>query len=231
MVYFYIFELFGAFLIVSFFPLSILFTLVVSIAPKRKSTPSQNPLHSKASSSSNPTPSHILFYDENARKDFSENFSRRGVHSERRVILADFADINLPDVIHSQGWESLCDMPITCPSVLIQEFYSNMHGIDSSIPLFHTHVRRTHIVVTPQLVADVLHVPRVEHPDYPGCDRLRTMSKDEMISTFCERTSDWGDHHFTPCKAFAKGPRFINMVMTFVLRPFSHYNSITEPCA
>ena len=36
-VYFYIFELFGAFLIVSFFPLSLLFTLVMSMALKRKS--------------------------------------------------------------------------------------------------------------------------------------------------------------------------------------------------
>ena len=78
---------------------------------------------------------------------------------------------------------------------------------------------------------DVLHVPRVEQPDYPGCKRLRTVSKDEMISAFCERPSDWGDRQFTPCKAFAKGPRFINMVMTFVLHPLSHYNSITEPRA
>ena len=31
--------------------------------------------------------------------------------------------------------------------------------------------------------------------------------------------------------AFAKGPRFLNMVMTFVLHPLSHYNSITEPRA
>ena len=30
---------------------------------------------------------------------------------------------------------------------------------------------------------------------------------------------------------FAKGPRFMNMVMTFVLHPLSHYNSITEPSA
>ena len=30
---------------------------------------------------------------------------------------------------------------------------------------------------------------------------------------------------------FAKGPRFLNMVMNFVLYPLSHYNSITEPCA
>ena len=36
---------------------------------------------------------------------------------------------------------------------------------------------------------------------------------------------------FTPCRPFAKGPRFMNMVMTFVLHPLSHYNSITEPRA
>ena len=52
-----------------------------------------------------------------------------------------------------------------------------------------------------------------------------------MISAFCERPSDCGDHQFTPCKAFAKGPRFINMLMTFVLHPLSHYNSITKPRA
>ena len=77
----------------------------------------------------------------------------------------------------------------------------------------------------------MLHVPRVGHPNYPGCDRLRTLSKDEMISAFCECPSNWGDRQFTPCKAFAKGPKFINMVMTFVLHPFSHYNSIIEPRA
>ena len=145
--------------------------------------------------------------------------------------MADFADTNLPDVIHSWGWESLCDVPVTCPFVRIQEFYSNMYGLDSSVPLFHTHVRGTRIIVTPELVSDVLRVPRVEHPNYPGCERLRTVSKDEMISTFCECLSNWGDRYFTPCKAFAKGPRFINMVMTFVLHPLFHYNSITEPRA
>ena len=118
--------------------LSLLYVSVL-MAPKRKSAPSQNLLRSWASSLSfDPTPSSIRFHDEDAQKDFSENFSRWGVHLERRVVLADFADTNLPDVIHSRGWESLCDVPITCPSVLIQEFYSNMHGIDSSIPLFHT---------------------------------------------------------------------------------------------
>ena len=163
------------------------------MVPKRKSAPSQNPLRSRASFSSDPTPSHIRFHDEDARMDFSENFSRRRVHSEHRVILEDFADTDLPTVIHNRGWESLCDILVTCPTVLIQEFYFNMHGFDFSVPLFSTRIRGTHIVVTPQLVADVLHVPRVEHPDYPGYECLRIVSRDEMIFTFCERPADYGD--------------------------------------
>ena len=161
------------------------FTLVVSMAPKRKSTPAQNPLHSGASSSSDSAPLNLRFRDGDAHKAFTKNFSRRGVHSERQVILEDLADTDLPSVIHSRGWESLCDVPVTCPLVLIQEFYSNMHGIDRSVPLFFTRVRGTRIPVTPQLVADVLRVPRIEFPDYPSCERLRTVSKDELISAFC----------------------------------------------
>ena len=111
------------------------------------------------------------------------------------------------------------------PGVLLQHAWTRFFSTS------HTSVRGTLIVVTSELVSDVLHVPRVKHPDYPGCEHQRTMSKDEMISTFCECLSDWGDRQFTPCKAFAKGPKFINMVMTFVLHPLSHYNSITEPCA
>ena len=214
-----------------FLPPHSLVYISASMAPKRKCAPSRNPLRSGASSSFDSTPSFVRFRDEDAWKDFSENFSRRGVHSECRVILSNFSDIDLPTVIHSWSWESLCDVPVICPSMLIQEFYSNMHEIDSSVPLFHTHVWGTHIVVTSKLVSDVLCVPRVEHLDYPKCERLRTVSKNEMNSAFCERPSDWGDRQFTPCSTFAKGPRFMNMVMTFFLHPLFHYNSITEPRA
>ena len=106
-----------------------------------------------------------------------------------------------------------------------------MHKIDRSVPLFFTRVQGMRIPVTLQLVADMLWVPRIEFPDYPGCERLRTVSWDELMSAFCERPSAWGEHLFTPCRPFAKGPRFMNMVMTFVLHPLSHYNSITEPRA
>ena len=85
------------------------------------------------------------------------------------------------------------------------------------------------MVVTPEIVSEVLHVPRVVHPDYPAYAHLRTVSKDELTSLFCETPSSWGDHQNTPCSAFAKGPRFLNMVMTFILHPLSYYN--TEPRA
>ena len=148
-----------------------------------------------------------------------------------KVILLDFFDTDLPTVIHSRGWESLCGVPVTCPFVIIQDFYSNMHGFDYSIPQFVTCVRGMRIVVTPDLISEVLHAPRVAHPDYPGCNRLRTVSKDKLLSLFYEIPLSWGDCQNTPCLAFAKGPRFLNMVMTFILHPLSHYNTITEPRA
>ena len=159
------------------------------MAPKRKSTPSQNPLRSEASTSSDPTPSHVWFCNDKARKKFSENFSRRGVYSEHQVIVLDFFDTDLPTAIYSRGCESLCGIPITCHSVIIQECYSNMHGFDISVPYFVTRVRGTLIVVTQNIVSEVLHVPRVAHPDYPGCDCLRTVSKDKLSSLFCETPS------------------------------------------
>ena len=73
------------------------------MAPKRKSIPAWNPLRFGASSFSDPSPSNVWFHDDDAFKAFSENFFRRGIHLERQVILSDFADIDLPSVIHSRG--------------------------------------------------------------------------------------------------------------------------------
>ena len=115
--------------------------------------------------------------------------------------------------------------------MIIQEFYSNMHGFDYSVPHFVTRVQGTRIVVTPDLISEVLHVPRVEFANYLDCERLRTGSKDELSFCFCETPSFWGNCQNTHCLSFATGLRFLNMVMTFVLHPLSHYNSITEPCA
>ena len=103
-----------------------------------------------------------------------------------------------------------------------------MHEINTFVPHFFSHVRGMRIVVTLEIVSEVLHVPRVVHLDYRGCDRLRTVSKNKLSSLFCETPSSWGNRQNTHCSGFAKGSRFLNMVMPFVLYPLSHYNSITE---
>ena len=103
-----------------------------------------------------------------------------------------------------------------------------MHGFDFLIPLFHTRIRGKRIIVTLELVSDVLRVPRLEFPDYPGCERLKTVFEDELKSAFCEPPFDWGKRQFTYYSNFAKDSRFFNMIMTFVLYPLSYYNSITE---
>ena len=90
----------------------------LQMAPKCKSIPSWNPLHSRTSSSDS-TPLHILFHDEKAHKEFLENFSNCGIHLECHVFLSDFSDTALPIVIHSQGCESLCKILVRCPTVFI----------------------------------------------------------------------------------------------------------------
>ena len=97
-------------------------------------------------------------------------------------------------------------------------------------PVYHSRLGCAHDSYS-SIVSEVLHIPRVAHPDYPCSERLRIVSKDELASLFCETPSSWGDHQNTSCSAFAKGPRFLNMVMTFILHPLSHYNTITEPYA
>ena len=72
-----------------------------------------------------------------------------------------------------------------------------MQGINTLVPHFFSRVRGTCIIVTPEIVSEVLHVSRVAHLDYPSCEHLRTMSK-ELSSRFCETPSSWGDRQNTP---------------------------------
>ena len=73
-----------------------LFTLVVSMAPKHKSTPAQNPLRFGASSSTDPSPFNVRFRDDDAFKAFSENFSRRSIHSERQSFCRTLPTLTFP---------------------------------------------------------------------------------------------------------------------------------------
>ena len=134
----------------------------------------------------------------------------------------------VPGSFRSRGWEFLCERPITYPSVFIQEFFSNIHTIDTSVPHFTTLVRGTRIIVTSKLTSEVLHVPRVGNPDYPGSSVLRSLSQDALASHFCEHPSSQGSILSMVIYDFARDPRVFNMTMTFILTPCSHYNTITQ---
>ena len=99
--------------------------------------------------------------------------------------------------------------------MFIQEFYSNMHTIDTSVPMFTTVIRGTHIVVTQELNFEVLRVPKVDRSDYRSHHRLSSISRDELASLFCEKAMLWGSTLNFSTTEFAKGPRILNMVMTF----------------
>ena len=104
------------------------------MAPKvHKSTPARNPLGSR-SSSNLILPLHVRFRDGKAQKDFLENFQKRGIHSKRHVVLSDFVNTPLPAIIRTLGWDSLLKRPLRCPIMSIQEFYSNIHSIDTFVP-------------------------------------------------------------------------------------------------
>ena len=104
----------------------------------KKSIPSKKPI-SRYGSSSSSFPSildSVRFHDEKAKQDFYDNLFDRAIHLEHQVILSNFPDTPLPSVFSSWGWASLCEIPKRCPGVFIQEFYCNMHTIDTSGPRF-----------------------------------------------------------------------------------------------
>ena len=200
--------------------LSFSFSLLI-MAPKKsilsKTSICRGSSSSSSSSSSSFPSDSVRFCDEKAWDDFFANFSDRAIHLERQVILSDFPDTPLPGAFSSRGWASLCEKPLRCPDVFIQEFYFNMHAINTSVPRFITVFRGTRIIVTAKLISEVLHVPRVDRLDYPSHLWFSSISRDELASLFCEKAMLWeGNLNFSTIE-FAKGRRILNMVMTFVL--------------
>ena len=171
---------------VSLFSLSLSLSLSFSllIITLKKSVSSKNPIRHSSSSSFYDS---VRFHNEKARDVFFENFSDWAIHLKRWVILSDFPKTPLLGAFSFRGWGSLCEKPSRCPDVFIQEFYSNMHVIDSSVPRFNTVFHGTRIVVTSELIFEVLHVPRVDYLDYPSHYHLFSIFRDELATLFCEK--------------------------------------------
>ena len=79
-----------------------------------------------------------------------------------------------------------------------------MHGFDYLVPYFVTRIQDTCIVVTLDPISEVLHISRVEFADYLGYPRLQTVSKDELVSLFCETPLSWGERQNPLAQALPK---------------------------
>lgn len=156
-------------------------------------------------------------------------FTSWAIHAKRQVILFDFLDIVLPGLFRSRGWKFLCEKLVSYPSVFIWEFYSNINGIVTFVPRFTTTFRGTCIIVTLELISEVLHVPMVDHPDYLGFPRLKALSRNELATCFYESPMSYEDRLNFDTYDLAKNPLILNMVMTFIFTLWSHYKTITKP--
>ena len=63
-----------------------------------------------------------------------------------------------------------------------------------SIPLYLNLLwySEVHISLSLRILYSRYYTSRVAHPNYPACQRLRTVSKDKLFSHFCETPSIWG---------------------------------------
>ena len=145
---------------------------------QHKSTSARNPLPGSESFSSD-LPFHIWFHDEKAYKDFFENYQAHGVHPERQVTLPDLPTLYYPISFELGDGNLFVRNSCSAPSCLFRSFtLTYMASIPPCLSLLCN--------------LEVLHVPRVVHPDYPSCDRLWTVSRDELISHFCETCLPYG---------------------------------------
>ena len=111
--------------------------------------------------------------------------------------------------------------------MFIQDFYSNIQAIDTFVPRFTALVHGT-CILTLELISEVLHVPRLAILDYLRSLVLQSLSRDALVSHFCERPSLWGSILSMVSRDFARDPRVFNMMMKFIHTPCSHYNTITK---
>ena len=103
-------------------------------------------------------------------------------------------------------------VPMWMTSYLSRYIYARVYSIiyitNTSVPMFITYIRGIGIIVTLKLISDVLLVPRVEKPDYPGSLVLSSISWDALAFCFCECPSTWAGTFSIVTRGFAQNLGF-----------------------
>lgn len=168
--------------------LALFLSLSLEHLPMAPSTPICNPV-SHAPSSSTPIIDSLQFNDTNCWKAFKENFTLHQPQAKCRIILSDLSNTAVPETFQSCGLEFLCERLTTCPVVYVQEFYSNIYIISTSVPMFTTSVQGTCISVTPKLISELVLVPWVVESNHPNAPVLASFSLDALATIFCRQPS------------------------------------------
>ena len=129
--------------------------------------PRKTRAHRIASSSSKPTFQSELFPSEKNKELYKTLNVKRKIWAERKVLL-DKLDPAIRATFERRGWLPLLDIGHPPPATLIREFYLNLsiHIYDSNA-LVKSWIRGVEFIITPNVVADALGVPLVQHPVYP----------------------------------------------------------------
>lgn len=102
-------------------------------------------------------------------KCFRESFSSRIVHLERHVQPNTFESIPIRPLFDPLGGDLVLSFSGCQNLNWVREFYYNIEGIDDIGPSFQTWVRSKSIVVTPDLIRELLGIDHVfpEHYHFP----------------------------------------------------------------
>ena len=92
-------------------------------------------------------------------------------------LLSKLSNIAVPETFQSCGLEFLCEQLTTCPLVYVQDFYSNIYIVNTFVPMFTTSVQGTCIFVTPKLISELVHVPRVAKSKHPNAPVFAPLSR------------------------------------------------------
>ena len=156
-----------------------------------------------------------------------ENYhSKRRIHSEREVVPIEFVIYGLDKQIEKRSWESMCEgWPTAIPNDLIPEFYSNFLDINTTTLEFDVFLRKKKYHISPDIVAAVLKIPRVDQPGYPFIDQFVPL-RDKMMELFCGKPTAWGTKKSNPTTDFTCEARIFNLVTSHNLLPVSHRNTV-----
>ena len=143
------------------------------------------------SSSFEPTFQSELFPSEKNKELYESLNIKRNIWAERSVLL-DELDPSIRANFEHKGWLPLLDIGHPRPVALIREFYSNLsiHIYDSNT-LVKSWIRGVEFTITPDVVADALGVPLVQHPVYPYDESLPL---DDIMSYITGTSLWWGSN-------------------------------------